>query len=91
MLFTHRSNSDTETRPVSVVLSSQVTNVASNLPAGDVATLVFQYSIVSSITYRSKLITFWYTQDNLTNPSNPRCAFWNFSLAQDGYVCSQLL
>ena len=25
-------------------------------------------------------------QDNLTNPSNPRCAFWNFSLIQEGYV-----
>ena len=34
-IFTHRNNSGREPRPVSIVLSSQVTNIAGNVPDGD--------------------------------------------------------
>ena len=48
-LHTHRSDSGTEPRPASVVLSSQVTDISGNVPKGDPVTLAFEYSTVSVI------------------------------------------
>jgi len=55
MYFACRSSNeaDGELRPVSVVLSSQVTNVASDVSANDPVILNFQYSTVSVIKYCS--------------------------------------
>ena len=48
-IFTHRSNSGREPRPVSIVLSSQVTNIAGNVPDGGLVGLTFEYSTVRAI------------------------------------------
>jgi len=52
----YRDNLGTGPRPVSIVISSQVTNVASVVPDGDFVTLNFQYSTVSLIEYQQLFI-----------------------------------